>query len=172
MFLYSNGPLFSRGQVHCHFIHEDVPDFPMWKSTFFSQTRYSAIPLKVHVLYSTLNYIYLWVCFLTLTMPPACSMFSSKALRMESCEQHTERQIAVWWINSLRQWIGKYKFGATCNYHQVSHTLSGHINNWKCLHHKEFLLASSKNSPSNDENGYFPPMMKMGTSGQTLPCPH
>lgn len=56
MFLHSNSPIFSRDQVHCHFTHEDVPDFPISKSIFFSKIQYCAIPLKLHVLYSTLNY--------------------------------------------------------------------------------------------------------------------
>lgn len=113
----------------------------LFRSQFFS-LKSNIVLFPLNCMFYTLPWIiiYLWVCFLTLTMPPSRSTFYSKALRIEFCKQYPERQIAVWWINNLLQWTFKYKFGATCNYHQVSQILPGHINNWKCLRHKEFLL--------------------------------
>ena len=75
-------------------------------------------------------------------------------LTLSLLKQYMERK-QFWWINHLLPQILKHKFGSSGNYCLVSQILSAHINNWKCPHHKEFLLSSSRISPSSDENRYF-----------------
>ena len=81
--------------------------------------------------------------------------------------QYMERK-QFWWINHLLAQILKHKFGSSGNYCLVSQILSAHINNWKCPQHKEFLLSSSRISPSSDENRYLRGKKKKKTTPISL----